>query len=134
MNKWFVVFVSLVFLVALSTVIYMKGNGKTVSQEIETSESEKTLEVTAFGTTFTPATFRTQLAETLHVNITAKDHDYTFKVKGYPRLDATLPKGKTTPVTISLLGVGEYEYSCGSTCSGKIIVEQRVDNEEGAQD
>ncbi len=77
--------------------------------------------------TFTPSEFRIPLSKTLKLTVTAEDKDYSFKVEKYERLDTTILKGETKTISISNLGVGQYVYSCGTGCSGKIIVEQEDD-------
>ncbi len=144
MQKNWYVFVFLLLLIVVTLIAYKTQStflpfreAATVNKDVlvpEPSESEKTIDVVAKDNTLTPNILQTQLAETLHVNVMAVDHDYTFKVKDYPRLDTTMPKGQTTPITIQFLGVGEYTFTCGKACSGKIIVEQRIDNEENEED
>src|SRR5258706_7132994 len=135
-KNWFVIV--FILLLAIILVIY-KTRGTFISNLTPTSvnpnvnqtqpiERKKTIDVVAENNSFTPKILQSQLGETLIINVTAKDREYAFKVKGYPRLDTVIPKGQMTPVTIQFLGVGEYTFTCGNACSGKIVVEQ-IDDE-----
>jgi len=105
-----------------------------VSPQVEeVLNKEQTIDVTASGGKFSPDTFKIELFDTVDLNIKAIDRDYTFQVKGYPRLDIAIPRGKTVVAKIQYLGVGEYAFACGSGCSGKLLVVQERDT-EGEED
>lgn len=93
------------------------------------TQTELTLDVTANNGKFTPNQFTVSQLVTLNIRVNSIDADYTFKVKGYPRLDSTFKKGVVSTHSIENLGVGEYPYTCGNGCSGTIIVEQAGDDE-----
>ncbi len=89
-----------------------------------------TVNVTADKGHFSPSTFTTELLDKLILNVTAVDRDYTFTIAGYPRLTTPLPKGKTTQVVITQLGIDTYTYSCNPGCTGTLTVTQKTDQEE----
>ncbi|MBI3443636.1 cupredoxin domain-containing protein [Candidatus Woesebacteria bacterium] len=103
---------------------YKSPNGKEAEMV-----NEVTVEVVAKDNKFEPNEFKIGLQNTLNLNVNAIDRDYTFRVEGYKRLDANFPKGKTTTIKIEFLGVGEYPFSCGTGCSGKITIEPSTDTE-----
>lgn len=139
-KKMLVTFIALAFTVFVAVVVYnvylrpssypLPTNLPTASFIPTVSEKQKTIGITAKNGIFTPNTFQSQLFETLILNVTATDLDYTFQVAGYPRLDTQLPIGQTTMIKIQSLGVGEYPFICGSECTGIIIVEQENDADE----
>src|SRR3989344_3281893 len=92
-----------------------------VSPQVEeVLNKEQTIDVTASVGKFSPDTFKIELFDTVDLNIKAIDRDYTFQVKGYPRLDIAIPRGKTVVAKIQYLGVGEYAFACGSGCRGEL--------------
>ena len=95
----------------------------------EVLNREQTVNVTATGGKFTPNSFKVELFDTLILNISAVDQNYTFKVRDYPRMDTSIAAGKTAIAKIEFLGVGEYIFDCGQGCTGTITVVQERDTE-----
>lgn len=91
------------------------------------SENAQTLRVTAENDAFNPSEIRTQIQHDINLEIAAEDKDYIFRIEDYPRFDTEIKKGETKVVKLYYLGVGEYEYTCGAGCSGKVVVEQTSD-------
>jgi hypothetical protein len=85
--------------------------------------------VVAKGGKFAPDSFKVELFDTVKLNISAVDRDYVFKVRDYPRMDVSIPTGKTAVAAIEFLGVGDYVFDCGQGCSGTITVVQERDTE-----
>jgi len=90
----------------------------------------KTVNVVAMDGKFEPSDLVTELFGDVDLVVTAKDRDYEFKIKGYPRLDTTIKKGETQTINLYSLGVGEYSYTCGTGCSGNITINQQPDDDE----
>jgi len=76
-----------------------------------------------------PDSFKVELFDMVKLNISAVDRDYVFKVRDYPRMDVSVPAGKTIVATIEFLGVGDYVFECGQGCTGTITVVQERDTE-----
>lgn len=131
-QKLLVILLSLAAVAAVSIALYQKYFRP--SPTAVTDEGQKAITVTAQNGQFSPDTFTTQLFEILNLNVSAVDQDYNFQVSGYPRLDSTISKGQTATIKIESLGVGEYPFTCGPDCTGKIIVEQQQDDESGEED
>ncbi len=112
------------------------GDESTRNEQIgyeDTPNETVVVEIEANKGVFTPQIFQIHLFDTLVLHVHAVDKDYSFSVTDYPRLDKQFPKGETTTLTIENLGVGEYNFTCGGTCNGKIIVEPKQDNETGEE-
>lgn len=89
----------------------------------------ETVNVEAKDGKFTPNSFKVELFDTVNLNISAVDRDYVFKVRDYPRMDMTIPAGQTVVAPIVYLGVGDYVFDCGESCTGTITVVQERDKE-----
>ena len=107
------------------------NNTSLSSNQVTTIPSAKSVlvEVTANNGKLSPNEFRVPLLGTLNLHVNSIDKDYVFKVQGYPRLDTTFKKGVVVTYPINDLGVGEYVFTCGDGCTGKIVVEQQGDDE-----
>lgn len=90
----------------------------------------RTMNVIADSGKFTPSQIDTVLFSDIDLIVTAKDRDYEFRVQGYPRLDSNIKKGESKKIELYALGVGEYDYTCGTGCKGKIVVNRQNDTEE----
>ena len=115
-----------VVVVAIVGVLYRRQGVKEVEQVLNRVE---TVKVVADGGQFTPSSFKVELFDTVKLNISAVDRDYTFKIRDYPRMDVSIPKGKTVMASVQYLGVGDYVFDCGPGCSGTINVVQERDTE-----
>ena len=113
-----------------SNSFYNTSNTPTTNGENETSTPTQTVAVTAQNKKFSPSDFSMDHLDSVLLTITAVDADYTFNVVDYPRMDTKIAKGTTQTVRIDRLGVGSYTYSCGTGCSGKITVTQKLDTED----
>jgi hypothetical protein len=101
----------------------------TVSGEIPSSPYEVVATSTANKGSCTPNEFTITQSQALRLEVTAVDNDYIFKVSDLPRLDTIIKKGETSTIMIEYVGPGEYPFTCGNGCSGKIIVEHKDDYE-----
>lgn len=124
-HKLLMILLSLAAVAVVSIALYQKYFRPSPTSAPD--EGQKTIAVSAQNGKFTPDSFTIELFDTLNLNVTAADQDYYFQVADYPRLDAQLPKGKTTTIKIDSLGVGEYPFTCGPDCTGLITVEQAED-------
>jgi hypothetical protein len=137
MKKEFVI-VLVIAGILLSAFIIITSKKQAPTNIPETQESSNgtdttnanTIPVVASNNSFSPSNFSSIHLDTLILSVKAVDHDYTFSVADYPRLRTVISKGSTKEITISGLGVGEYEYSCGAGCSGKISITQKTDTED----
>ena len=132
-NKQFIPILLVTVLLVGGYYAYQKSRinipNTTPTRNDEVLNREQTINVIADGGKFTPNSFKVELFDTLILNISAVDQNYTFKVRDYPRMDTAILAGKSTSAKIQYLGVGEYVFDCGQGCSGTITVVQERDTE-----
>lgn len=86
----------------------------------------ETIDVTASNNRFEPQDFDVVHWETIPLAITAVDKDYTFILEDFG-MNVPLPKGQTTAVELVGQGVGTFEYRCGPSCTGTVVVSPEPD-------
>jgi hypothetical protein len=136
MKEFAVLFVIILLIVGSLVVFKMKRGNQTAplpiqeSAQLSPTNVSDTTAVNASNNSFSPANFSAVHLDTLVLSVTAVDHDYSFAIPDYPRLDTVIPKGTTKQIVIGGLGVGEYTYTCGTGCTGKLSIVQSSDTEE----
>ncbi|KKU02194.1 MAG: hypothetical protein UX99_C0021G0004 [Candidatus Amesbacteria bacterium GW2011_GWB1_47_26] len=125
------VFLSVLVIVALLAAgYYLFQRPKMITKNPEEVLNKvEAMDVQAKDGKFTPDSFKVELFDTMKLNISAVDRDYVFKVRDYPRMDVSIPAGKTVVAPIVYLGVGDYVFDCGEDCTGTITVVQEKDTE-----
>jgi hypothetical protein len=104
-------------------------NTNSTNNNVPVNTQAHKVKVMAKGGQFVPSEIRTKQQGDIDLEVTASDRDYIFRIEDYPRFDAEIKKGETKTIQLYYLGVGEYEYTCGAGCTGKVIVEQAPDTE-----
>ncbi|HJZ06036.1 hypothetical protein A2634_00990 [Candidatus Amesbacteria bacterium RIFCSPHIGHO2_01_FULL_48_32] len=117
---------TVVGLIALGYYLFQRSKPEPVEEVLNRVQ---TVNVRADGGKFVPDSFKVELFDMVKLNISAVDRDYVFKVRDYPRMDVSVPAGKTIVATIEFLGVGDYVFECGQGCTGTITVVQERDTE-----
>jgi len=132
-NRLLIPILLVIVLFVLGYYLFQKSKTNSSNTTPKTTEEilnrVQTVNVTANGGTFTPNSFKVELFDTMNLNISAVDRDYSFKVREYPRMDTSIATGKSVIAKIEFLGVGEYVFDCGKGCTGTITVVQERDTE-----